>query len=74
MRRTAMQGIEAKVEILNLIWNREVEQMSKVAFKSKDKKQRALVADLNMINAEHKIAILKSYLFMCSIRHSLAFF
>jgi hypothetical protein len=74
MRRNAMKGIEAKVEILNLIWGREVNQMSMAAIKSKDKKQRALVADLSMINPDHKIAVLKSYLFMCSIRHSLAFF
>ena len=48
--------------------------MSMVAIKSKDKKQRQLVADLSMIKDEVKVALLKSYLYLCQIRHSLAFF
>jgi hypothetical protein len=48
--------------------------MSMAAIKSKDKKQRQLVSDLSMIKDEVKVALLKSYLYLCSIRHSLAFF
>lgn len=44
------------------------------SMKSKDKKARQLVGELQMIKSEVKIAILKKYLFMCSIKHSLAFF
>ena len=56
------------------MWDREVNAMAMLAIKSKDKKQRGLVADLNMIKDEVKLALLKTYLYLCSIRQSLAFF
>lgn len=57
-----------------MMWNRELDAMSMVAIKSKDKKQRALVGDLKMIKEDVKLSLLKAFLYLCSIRHSLAFF
>lgn len=74
LRRGAMEMINCKMHMLLRIWNREQNQMSMAAIKSKDKKQRQLVADLSMIKDDVKLALLKSYLYLCQIRHSLAFF
>lgn len=73
-RKLAQESIKSKIEVLLIMWNREVNAMAMLAIKSKDKKQRGLVADLNMIKDEVKLALLKTYLYMCSIRQSLAFF
>ena len=73
-RKLAQEGIRSKLELLNNLWERELNAMSMAAIKSKDKKQRALVGDLKMIKDEVKMALLKAFLYLCSIRHSLAFF
>jgi hypothetical protein len=74
MRRGTMEMINCKMHMLLRIWNREQNAMGMIAIKSKDKKQRQLVSELSMIKDEVKLALLKSYLYLCSIRHSLAFF
>lgn len=73
-RKLAQEGIRCKLELLDMLWNRELNAMSMVAIKSKDKKHRALVGDLKMIKDDVKLSLLKAYLYLCSIRHSLAFF
>lgn len=74
IRRGAMNLMNCKMQVLVKIWNREQNHLAMVAIKSKDKKIRAMVAEYNLIKDEVKLAILKKYLFMCSIKHSLAFF
>ena len=73
-RKLAQESTKSKIEVLLIMWDREVNAMAMLAIKSKDKKQRGLVADLNMIKDEVKLALLKTYLYLCSIRQSLAFF
>lgn len=62
------------MQILYKLWSRELNQFSKGALKGKDKKSKQLLADLNQIRDEIKDALLKTYLFRCSVKQSLAFF
>lgn len=66
--------LTAKMHILYEIWNRELNHLQKGALKGKDKKSKQLLADLNQIKQDVKEALMKTYLFRCSIKHSLAFF
>jgi hypothetical protein len=74
VRKSSMLMVYCKMQVLLKIWNREQNAMQMIAIKSKDKKQRLLVGDLNLIKDELKLKLLKLYLYMCSVRHSLAFF
>lgn len=74
VRRSAMLMVYCKMQVLLKIWNREQNAMQMLAMKSKDKKQKQLFSDLNNIKDELKLNLLKLYLYMCSVRHSLAFF
>ena len=64
-RKLAQESIKSKIEVLLKIWNREINALSMLAIKSKDKKQRGLVAELNMIKDDVKFALLKNYLYLC---------
>ena len=62
------------MQILNKLWLRELNYLCKGALKGKDKKSKQMLADLNQIRDEIKDALLRTFLFRCSIKHSLAFF
>ena len=74
MRKNAILMNGCKLIVLIKIWAREQSAMSFAAIKSKDKKQRQLVSELSTIRDDVKVELLKKYLFMCSVRHSLAFY
>jgi hypothetical protein len=63
-----------KMQILYRIWNRELLHISKGALKGKDKKSKQMLSDLNTIRDDVKDALLRAYLFRCTVKHSLAFF
>ena len=73
-RRGMMLMINCKMQVLIKIWNREYNSLYMQAITSKDKKIKGTVGDLTSIKNEVKMALLKKYLYMCSIKHSLAFF
>ena len=73
-RRLVTMIYNTKMQILNRIWNRELLHISKGALKGKDKKSKQLLSDLNTIKEDVKDALLRSYLYRCTIKHSLAFF
>ena len=72
--RKSYQINKAKLTLLNLMWKKEHDKMQKYAFKTKSKKDKHLLRDLNSISDKAKKNILDSYLFRCSVKHSLAFF
>lgn len=73
-RRLVTMIYNTKMQILYRIWNREVLHISKGALKGKDKKSKQLLSDLNTIRDDVKDALLRLYLFRCTVKHSLAFF
>lgn len=74
-KRRKMQQLNAyKVQVLNRVWDREVNNIRMEAMKSKDKKVKKFVSEVATIKDEVKEVLLKNYLMRCSLRHALAFF
>ena len=73
-RRLVNMIYNTKMQILYRLWNRELLHISKGALKGKDKKSKQLLSELNSIREDVKDTLLRTYLFRCTVKHSMAFF
>jgi len=65
---------ESRMQVLLLLWNRELSNMQMKTLQVKDRKNKEAIKDLANIKEEVKLGLLQRYMEQCELKHSLALF